>query len=127
MSSHAATGVFYIVGGQHRYEAARKYREQQIEAHRPVPDWCQKFKCTILRSGLTRGVVEVIAGRLQAQASTLKNMTVAESLEFFYRSYKEAQGSRTVTDLLRDTFRKTGKTVKDGTPVCNAFKAAVCI
>ena len=76
---------------------------------------------------MTKSVVEVIAGRLQAQASTLKNMTVAESLEFFYRSYKEAQGSRTVTDLLRDTFRKTGKTVKDGTPVCNVLQSStVC-
>ena len=114
----AATQQFYVVGGQHRFEACRRFREKQLELRRSVPEWAVKFKCKVLKAGLSKDTVEIISGRLQAQSSTLMNMSVATTLRFFHNKYLECEGSLSMSDLLKLTYDKTGKRVTEGTPVC---------
>ena len=44
-------------------------------------------------------------------------MTVAESLQFYFKHRQDHPG-RSVAQLLVETYKRTGKTVKDGTVVC---------
>ena len=48
----AATGVFYVLSGQHRLEAARTIRERTEAKRMTVPKWCTHFKCNILKANI---------------------------------------------------------------------------
>ena len=89
----------------------------QAAKRHTIPAWAQTFPCDVLRADLSVDELEEIAGRLQAQASTVRAMSPTESLEFFYRLLQR-HPDRSKFQLLQDTYVRTGKTVADGTMVC---------
>ena len=102
-----------------------------MEERRAVGEWSVRFWCTILKSGLSKSTVEIIAGRLQATSSTLKNMSVARSLRFFHNAWVESGGNVPMKELLMETYEKTGKKVTEGTPVwtpcCGCASGCACV
>lgn len=76
-----------------------------------------KFPCDVLKEGLGLQEVQRIAGRLQAQQGTVRSMTVGETMQFFLKMQKRRPNDAT-SKLLVETFKCTGKSIQDGTPVC---------
>ena len=105
------------MAGQHRFEAAKRWRARCSAKGVPVPEWAITFPCEILGSGLSVDELEEIAGRLQAQATIVKKMSPTDTLDFFYRLLqRHPDWSRST--LLAATYKRTGKTAADGTMVC---------
>ena len=118
--TYTATNEFFIIAGQHRFEAARQWRILKAKNRETVPDWAVNFPCTILKEDLTEAEINYVAGRLQAQASTVMSMTVTDTMTFFAKQLKK-HPKDSMTKLLLTTYDMTGKTVQDGKPVCLAF------
>ena len=112
-----ADKTYYIISGQHRFEASRQFRERENNKGRAPPQWAVKFNCDVLKEGLSLTELQRIAGRLQAQQGTVRAMTVAETMAFFLKIQKRRPND-TTSKLLVDTFKCTGKSIQDGTPVC---------
>ena len=107
---------YYVISGQHRYKAAKRWREAQQQKRQAVPDWCQLFPCDILKQGLARKVIEETAGRLQAQSSVVRSMTIAETFRHFF-ILQQRDPDDTLQSLLHTTYVNTGKSSKDASPV----------
>ena len=112
-----ATGCFYIIAGQHRFEAARQWRDLKGKKREPIGDWAVNFPCTILKEDLDEAEVNHVAGRLQAQSQTVMSMTVSDTMQFFAKLLRR-KPKESMTRLLYETYDSTGKTVRDGKPVC---------
>ena len=113
----SANNTFFIIAGQHRFEAARQWREQKAKAREKIPEWCVNFPSSILRENLSESEINYIAGRLQAQSSVVNAMTVSDTMAYFAKILKK-KPKDSVTRLLLETYDCTGKTVRDGKPVC---------
>ena len=112
-----ADRTYYVISGQHRFEAARHFRERENHKGRSPPEWAVKFTCDVLKEGLTLTEVQRIAGRLQAQQGTVRAMTASETMAFYLKQQRKRPGEAP-SKLLIDTFKCTGKSIQDGTPVC---------
>jgi hypothetical protein len=121
---------FYILDGQHSFEAAKMFRLRCEEKRRVVPDWCVKFWCRVLQSGVSLENRQKIAGRQQARAGNVKMTSMSDNLVTFWRYVKkekdaaEAAGREArhnVTQYLADTWVKSGRSaVRDGDVVCQS-------
>ena len=86
-----------------------------------MPPWAVTFQCDILSDNLSVDELEEVAGRLQAQAATVKAMTTVETLDYFYR-LQQRHPDWNKNQLLQATYKRTGKTVADGTVACYCLR-----
>ena len=84
---------------------------------RPMADWAVHFPVTILKDTLTARQIEQAAGRLQAQAATVRNMNESETMAYFLREMRR-DPTLSISAVLGVTYKNTGKTAaNDGTQV----------
>ena len=125
----AGTQKYFVIDGQHKYQASQNIRRKLESENRPVPQWARRFRCRVLKAGLELEVLQKVAGREQARSQTVASMTFSQTMDWFLRevekvrSAAERAGEPVVinrSDILRLTYDKTGKTTKyDGSVVCN--------
>ena len=117
-----------MLDGQHKFAAAQAIRRSLEKANRPVPSWCLKFRCRVIRPDLDLGTLQKIAGKEQAKSLSVAAMTFTQTMNW-YRKERETimqeanrRGEQPVTnrsEILRVTYDKTGKNPKfDGPVVC---------
>ena len=115
-SACAASGVHYIIDGQHVYTAAQAIRQSCLDDRRPVPPWTEKFRCAILKE-MDVEQVKAVAGRLQRASQAVVSLKFSETMTLFLNEHKRAPFA-SVSDLLRLTYRLSGKsTTTDGSVV----------
>ena len=113
--------MYFIISGQHRFEAAKRFRREREEDHKPIPLWCRRFTCDILKPDVTVDFRERIAGRLQSSSLTTLGWSFTETMEYLVQLASKFPEDRRPprTDLLRVTYEKTGKNeMHDGGMVC---------
>ena len=120
-----ATDKYYIISGQHRFKAAKQWRDARQLKRLPLPDWCQYFHCEILKQGLTRKVIEETAGRLQAQSSVVRSMSIADTMRHFFE-LQQRDPDESVQSLLGTTYVNTGKSARDATQVFPRSHVVYC-
>ena len=124
----AGTQKYFVIDGQHKFQASQNIRRKLESENRPVPMWAKQFRCRVLKAGLELEVLQRVAGREQARSQTVASMTFSQTMDWFLRevekvrSAAERAGEPVVinrSELLRLTYDKTGKTTKyDGSVVC---------
>ena len=117
-----ATGKFYILSGQHRFQAARKLAAKLESEAKTVPLWAKTFSCTVVRKETSLETRQIIAGRVQATQGAVVDPTLSERLRWLLREVTEARAKDEPlnrTAVLRLTYVKTACREKvDGTMVC---------
>ena len=119
-----ATGVFYVLSGQHKFRASQLIREAAVLANREPPPFTLNFRCSVLKEGFTLDQLQRVAGRLQSRAQAVRKMTYAETMESLVeeaRAMREADPAKqwpNRTDLLKAVYTKTAKSeLVDGAEV----------
>lgn len=101
----------------------------------PVPKWCQKFRCQVIKAGTSLQDRQLIAGREQARQEGVQRQKLSDTVRWFRNEARMAQermekaGVPVVLnkgELLRSTYIKTGKNIaSDGTMVCISASHAI--
>ena len=119
-----ATGRHYVISGQHRVAACKKFRDIQTAANRTIPKWATQFRCKVIKDTIPLSQMEEIAGRAQAAQLTVTGFSFADTMRKLMdehsRLTRQAGGHPpSKAEVLRHTYRKTGKNLlTDGTEVC---------
>jgi RecA/RadA recombinase len=125
----AASGKFYILSGQHRFEAANKIAKAALDSAKPVPAYAREFRCVVVKKGTSLDIRQVIAGKAQSTQSSVQDPTLSERLRWTLKEVENAKASLDTdadlgtainrTQILRYTYTKTGCRDKtDGSMVC---------
>ena len=127
----AASGKYYILSGQHRFEACRLLHQKYLkDSGKPPPPWTSQFRCTQLKQNTDLATRQVIAGKCQAAQSTVLSTPLSDRIQWFLGEVDavlEAAGDQPEgaevkvnrTKLLRLTYLKTAcKESEDGSMVC---------
>ena len=119
---------YYILDGQHQFEACKAIRDRAERKREAVPTWATKFNCRIVKTDTSLEDRQKIAGRQQARAGNVKMTTMSDNLTLFYKFVQKekevaaAQGRSprfNPTQYLSETWIKSGKSaVRDGDVVC---------
>ena len=112
-----------MLDGQHKFSAAMRVRRKLETNNRPVPGWCRRFRCKIIKRDLPLDMLQKIAGKEQAKAMTVAAMTFTQTMQLYKKEVEAAKrGEQPVvnrTEVLCTVYAKTGKTPKfDGPVVC---------
>ena len=126
-----------MLDGQHKFSAAMWVRRKLETNNRPVPGWCRRFRCKIIKSDLPLDMLQKIAGKKQAKAITVVAMAFTQMMQLYKKEVdavhaEEAKrGEQPVvnrTEVLRTVYDKTGKTPKfDGPVVCTHVPVTVSL
>ena len=125
----AASGKYYVLSGQHRYEAARAIYKKALDAAKEPPAWTSEFRCLVVRPGTDLTTRQLIAGKTQAAQATVLTTTLTDRIRWFLTELNDAversdDNAPKVnrTSLLRLTYMKTGcREKEDGSMVCVLF------
>ena len=130
----AGTGQYFVLDGQHKFSAAMRIRRKLETNNRPVPAWCRRFRCKVIKSDLPLDMLQKIAGKEQAKAMTVAAMTFTQTMQLYKKEVDAVQAEAAKTgeepvvsrkDILHKVYDKTGKTPKfDGPVVCSQFPVA---
>ena len=115
-----ATGLNYVIDGQHMLSAAGVIREELQRGDRPLPRWVQVFRCKRIRPETRLEVRQTIAGREQARTGTVLVQPLSAKLGWFLRERAgmDPDKSLATSELLRRVYMKCGCTkAHDGSMV----------
>ena len=110
-----ASGKYYILSGQHRFEAARAVQLAAVAAAKEPPIWSVQFRCTVVRQSTDLQTRQLIAGKTQAAQSTVLSSHLSDRIDWFRKELQDAVDKQDLdtpivnrTQLLRLTYIKTG-------------------
>jgi hypothetical protein len=118
---------YWVVSGQHRLEATRKYRQWLEMQRKQLPQWCREARCQLTREGLDVQDLQRLAGRLQAKSGAVISLSLSETMAVFLKDLAEfrqqnASEPSSTADLMRGVYLKTGKSLLvDGPVVCTVL------
>ena len=49
----AATGLYFIIAGQHQFCAAMEIKNKRSKEMKEVPSWCKIFRCKVVKVRVT--------------------------------------------------------------------------
>ena len=124
-----ATGKYYIISGQHRFQAAQQTAKKAAEKALPAPSWTQRFRCHVVKADTSVETRQIIAGKTQALQESVHGMPFSDKVRWLRREMVaelqalEEKGEEypqlNRAALLRLTYTKTGCTPStDGSMVC---------
>ena len=122
---------YYVLSGQHKFSASQDMAESFLKERQPVPKWCKKFRCNVIKEGTSLEDRQKIAGREQARQEGVQRQMLHDTVVWFLKEVdmareKMIQAHEPVVynklSLLKTTYLKTGKSIAaDGSMVCQLY------